>query len=445
MRMLLSTFWDIQRQLARLERFMPKQIDLPIVKFRDAFNKSWALPFELCKQWQTFKGLVAIVFTKQQGLSRVNMGQFFVTNVRIGQKLNPAFWSNAIEPYDELSMTMIIDDIEVEDGFCPYKSCGASTRDVASGEVGKRCPNCFRFATISQRKKTSSRRYHRDKLPRSRQKLSIRDSDLDPLCDEIAKFDNMGLEAAPSHGPYENTHEMEDIELYQSIQVVQAILSATNRENGSIEEKSLQTSGGEVHFFNSSVSASSIQIFIRNLKGKTNILRVDSSDTIEMVKNMIRDREGVPLKEQRLIFGGKELDDVKTLSHYGIDSERTLYLTTKSSSMVDRRKMTMQEYEERAGTPVGAYMSIRIKSVDQPMLHLDVRNNDTIEEVKNAIEGKTGVPAEQQHFTYAGNELDDNVMLYQSGLVKDEILFIVLRNWKNYAKLLSFKARNFME
>jgi len=49
---LLQAFWDIQMQLARLEHFLPRQIDLPIVKFRDALNEMRCLPYDLSRQWQ---------------------------------------------------------------------------------------------------------------------------------------------------------------------------------------------------------------------------------------------------------------------------------------------------------------------------------------------------------------------------------------------------------
>jgi len=65
------------------------------------------------------------------------MGQYFVTNARLGRRLNPAFWSNAIEPGDELSMTMVLNDVEAQDGFCPFKSCGASTKHVEMRRGGK--------------------------------------------------------------------------------------------------------------------------------------------------------------------------------------------------------------------------------------------------------------------------------------------------------------------
>ena len=52
MRILLQAFWDTQARLARLERFLPRQIDLPVVRFRDAFNEMRSLPYDLSRQWQ---------------------------------------------------------------------------------------------------------------------------------------------------------------------------------------------------------------------------------------------------------------------------------------------------------------------------------------------------------------------------------------------------------
>ena len=72
-----------------------------------------------------------------------------------------------------------------------------------------------------------------------------------------------------------------------------------------------------------------MQIFIKSLTGKYITLDVDQAESIASLKAKIAEKEGINPGEQRLVFGGKQLEDDRTLGDYNITKESTIHLVLR--------------------------------------------------------------------------------------------------------------------
>jgi hypothetical protein len=72
-----------------------------------------------------------------------------------------------------------------------------------------------------------------------------------------------------------------------------------------------------------------MQVFVKTLSGKSISVEVEPDESIESLKAKIQAKEGVPADQQRIIFGGKQLDGLKCLSDYDIDDASTLHLVLR--------------------------------------------------------------------------------------------------------------------
>jgi len=148
-----------------------------------------------------------------------------------------------------------------------------------------------------------------------------------------------------------------------------------------------------------------MQLFVKTLTGKTVSIEVEEGESIEDVKAKIAEKEGIPPEQQRLIFGGQQLQDSKTIDDYDVGDDATLHLVLRL----------------RGG------MQLFVKTLTGKTVSIEVEEGESIEDVKAKIAEKEGIPPEQQRLIFGGQQLQDSKTIDDYDVGDDATLHLVLR------------------
>ena len=145
-----------------------------------------------------------------------------------------------------------------------------------------------------------------------------------------------------------------------------------------------------------------IQLFVEIITGRTITLNVEQSNTIEYIKNKIKDYDDKDLNQYKLSISGMLLEDNKTLEYYNIKNQPTLHL--------------IQVW----------IIKIIVLNLNIENFFIEVESSDTLKKLKKKIEDKQEIlPNKYKLILNTGEKLEHNKTIGDYELNRNPIIYLV--------------------
>ena len=112
---------------------------------------------------------------------------------------------------------------------------------------------------------------------------------------------------------------------------------------------------------------------------------VSNTDSIEDVKVRIQDREGIPIKEQLLLYAGRELKDECKLSEFNIQKDSTIHLVRRISAKSGTEQEHTDDDTKQTNECESTFFRLSLRphyGTESMSISIEVRSTDTIKKIK---------------------------------------------------------------
>jgi len=148
-----------------------------------------------------------------------------------------------------------------------------------------------------------------------------------------------------------------------------------------------------------------IPVKIRKTDGSIFTVNVDPTKPCSSIKQLIQEKDGMPVKQQTLYFRNTELNDTRPVKSYNI----------KKNDIIDLKQTFPITIHQPHGQPIV----------------LQVSPDDTVQSIKQRVEDKTSptIPVKAQTLSFKNKELDqDGAPISKYGIVADSELVLSIDN-----------------